>query len=192
MKLPHLARIAALSCSLVLLTACTAFVNADHELDAASRKLATDNLTLTADADNVPDAAITPQGDFLIAGKPITLTRQQRKEVSAYRAQSIEIAREGIAIGHEGVEVGRRAVVPMVFAALFGASDDTIETSMKERLTDVRAATAKLCDRLPDLMAAQQQLADALPAFAPYATLAQKDVDDCRTDVADGFNVADN
>lgn len=192
MKPFHLARIAVLSCSLVSLAACTAFVNADHELDAASRKLATENMTLTTDADKVPDAAITPQGDFLIAGKPITLTRQQRKEVSAYRAQSIEIAREGIAIGHAGVEVGRRAVVPMVFAALFGASDDTIETNMKERLTNVRAATAKLCDRLPDLMAAQQQLADDLPAFAPYATLAQKDVDDCREDVADGFDVAGN
>lgn len=192
MKLPHLARIAALSCSLVLLTACTAFVNADHELDAASRKLATDNLTLTADADNVPDAAITPQGDFLIAGKPITLTRQQRKEVSAYRAQSIEIAREGIAIGHEGIDVGRRAVVPMVFAALFGASDESIETRMDKRLAGVREATAKLCGRLPDLMAAQRQLGDDLPAFAPYATLTQKDIDDCREDVADSLDVASN
>lgn len=190
MKPSHLARIAALPCSLVLLTACTAFVNADHELDAASRKLATENLTLTADTGNVPDAAITPQGDFLIAGKPVALTRHQHKEVTAYRAQSIEIAREGIAIGHEGVEVGRRAVVPMVFAALFGASDDAVEARMNKRLTGVRAATAKLCDRLPDLMAAQQQLADDLPAFRPYATLTRKDVDDCRQNVDDSFDMA--
>lgn len=192
MKLHQLARIAALSCSLVLLTACTAFVNADRELDAASRELATGKVTLTADTDSVPDAAITPQGDFLIAGKPVALTPQQRKEVLAYRAQYIVIAREGIAIGHEGVEAGRRAVVPMVFAALFGASDHEIEASMKKRLVGVRDDAMKLCERLPALMAAQRQLAADLPAFQPYATLKQKKIDDCREDVADGFNVASN
>jgi hypothetical protein len=190
MKLAHLARITALSCSLVLLTACTAFVSADHELDAASRQLATGKVTLTAEADDVPDAAITPQGDFLVAGKAVALTPQQRREVSAYRAQYIAIARQGIAIGQEGVDVGRRAVVPMVFAALSGASDDAIEARMKKRLAGVREATAKLCDRLPDLMAAQRQLAGDLPAFAPYATLTQADIEDCRKDVADGFDVA--
>jgi hypothetical protein len=192
MSFSKVARITAVTCSLVLLTACTAFVNADHELDAAARKLATENLTLNADANDVPDAAITPRGDFLIDGKPVALTPPQRKEVLAYRAQSIEIAREGIAIGHEGVDVGRHAVVPMVFAALFGASDDAIEASMNKRLAGVREATATLCDRLPDLMAAQRQLADDLPAFAPYATLTQKDIDDCHKDVADGFDVAGN
>lgn len=190
MSIAKVARITAVAGSLVLLTACTAFVNADHELDAASRQLASGKVTLTAEADGLPDAAITPQGDFLVAGKPVALTPKQRREVSAYRAQYIAIAREGIEIGHEGVDVGRRAVVPMVFAALFGASDDSIEARMDKRLAGVREATAELCDRLPDLMAAQRQLAGDLPAFAPYATLTQTDIEDCRKDVADGFGVA--
>jgi hypothetical protein len=190
MTVTRCARIIGLSCSLVLLAGCTVFRAADNELDADSRQLATGNVTLTADSDNVPKAAITPQGDFLIAGKPVALTPQQRKEVLAYRAQYIEIAREGIAIGHEGVEAGRRAVVPMVFAALFGASDDEIEASMKKQLAGVRDDAMKLCGRLPALMATQRKLATALPAFQPYATLKQKKIDDCREDVSDGFDVA--
>jgi hypothetical protein len=193
MHITQLTRIAALSSGLVLLSACTAFRTADNELDAASRKLTTDNVTLTADAgSNVPKAAITPQGDLLIAGKPVALTRQQRQEVSAYRAQHIEIAREGIEIGHAGIEVGRHAVAPMVLAALFGESDDKIQASMNKRLAGVRAATAKLCDRLPQILAAQQQLAADLPAFKPYATMTQKDIDDCREDALNDINVADD
>lgn len=192
MRISPLARFCVLSCSLLLLPACTAFRTADGELDAASQKLATENVTLTAEDGNVPDAAITPRGDFLIAGKRVPLTGQQRKEVAVYRAQYIEIAREGIAIGHEGIEAGRRAVVPMVFAALFGASDHEIQASMDKRLGGVREAAMKLCDRLPDLMATDQQLAADLPAFQPYATLTQKRIDDCSKNVADGFNVADD
>lgn len=192
MKISRLARVSALSCSLLLLSACTAFRTADSELDAASQKLATGNVTLTAENGGVPDAAITPQDDFLVAGKPVPLTRRQRKEVAAYRAQYIEIAREGIAIGHEGIEAGRRAVVPMVFAALFGASDHAIQAAMDKRLGGVREAAVKLCNRLPELMATEQRLAADLPAFQPYAKLTQKRIDDCSKNVADGFDVADN
>lgn len=174
-----------------LLAGCAGFRTADNELDAASRQLTTENTTLTANAANVPDAAITPRGDFLIDGKSVAITPQQRKEVLAYRAQYIEIAQQGITIGHQGVEAGRRAVVPMVFAALFGASDDAIEASMDKRLAGVRAATAKLCDRLPALMATQQRLAADLPAFEPYATLTPKKINECRDDASKGLDVAD-
>ena len=186
----RLACLATLACGLTLLAGCARFRTAAHELDATSRDLATDDTTLTSKGENVPDAAITPGGDFLIDGTRMAITPQQRNELLAYRAQSIGIAQRGIAIGHEGVEVGRRAVVPMVFAALFGASDDSIETSMNKRLASVRQASEQLCTRLPQLMAAQQQLAANLPAFKPYATLTPNDVDDCRKDVADSFDVA--
>ncbi|HVX04374.1 MAG TPA: hypothetical protein VHA71_04545 [Rhodanobacteraceae bacterium] len=120
------------------------------------------------------------------------ITPGQRREILAYRAQYIDIAQAGIAIGHQGVDVGRRAVVPMIFASLFGASDETIDASMDKRLAGVRDATAKLCDRMPALMAAQQQLATDLPAFKPYATLTQEKIDDCRQDVQHDFSVADD
>jgi hypothetical protein len=184
------ARIAGLCCGLMLLAGCAGFRTADNELDAASHKLATENTTLTSHDRNAPEAVITPQGDFLIDGKRVAITPQQRNEMLAYRTQTIEIAQQGIAIGHEGVEAGRRAVVPMIFAALFGADDDAVEASMDKRLAGVRKDSEQLCTRLPQLMATQQQLAAELPAFKPYATLTRKDVEDCRTNVADSFDMA--
>lgn len=190
MTTTRFARIAGLSCALILLAGCAGFRTADNELDTTARKLATENTTLTSNDKNVPDAAITPRGDFLVNGKAVALTPQQRDEVLTYRAQTVEIAQQGIEIGHEGVEAGRRAVVPMIFAALFGADDDAVEASMNKRLGGVRKTSEQLCTRLPKLMATQQQLAADLPAFKPYATLTQKDVDDCREDVADSFHAA--
>ena len=185
------ARITGLCCGLMLLAGCAGFRTADNELDAASHKLATENTTLTSHDRNAPEAVITPQGDFLIDGKRVAITPQQRNEMLAYRTQTIEIAQQGIAIGHEGVEAGRRAVVPMVFAALFGASDDAIDASMNKRLAGVRDATARLCDRLPALMATQQRLAADLPAFEPYATLTPKKIDECRDDALKDIDVAE-
>ncbi len=151
------ARIASLCCGLILLAGCAGFRTADKELDAASRKLATENTTLTSHVKHAPDAVITPHGDFLINGKSVAITPQQRGEVLAYRAQYIEIEQQGIAIGHAGVEAGRRAMVPMVFAALFGASDEVIEARMDKRLAGVRKVSEQLCSRLPQLMASQEQ-----------------------------------
>lgn len=185
-------RLTVLSCSLVLLSGCAAFRTADSDLDAASRQIATGNITLAADGASVPKATITPKGDFLVAGKSVELSAQQRDEVLYYRAQYIDIAQQGIAIGHEGVDVGRRAMAPMILAALFGASDKTIDASMDKRLAGVREATAKLCDRMPALMATQQQLATDLPEFRPYATLTQKKIDDCRGDALHDTSVADD
>lgn len=192
MTLSRPARLAVLSCSLVLVSGCAAFRTADSDLDTASRQIATGNMTLTADDARVPEAAITPRGDLLVAGKPVEITSQQRQEVLAYRTQYIEIAQQAIAIGHEGVDVGRHAVAPMIFASLFGASDKTIDASMDKRLAGVRDATAKLCDRMPAMMAAQQRLVTDLPAFQPYATLTQKKIDDCRHDALHDTSVADD
>jgi hypothetical protein len=38
---------------------------------------------------------------------------------------------------------------------------------------------------MPDLLASQQKLAAAMPEFRPYATMTQKDVDDCGKDTID-------
>ena len=43
----------------------------------------------------------------------------------------------------------------------------------------IRAAALQLCKLMPGLMASQQKLATAMPAFQPYATMTQKDIDDC-------------
>lgn len=182
MPMPRFIRPAALSCCVVLLAGCATFRSADNELDAASRQLATGNIELTAEDAGAAKAEITPAGDLLVAGKPVALTPQQRSEVLSYRAEYVAIAQQGIAIGKQGIAVGRRSVAPVLFAALFGESDDRIEAHMDERMAGIRKATAALCDQLPGLMAAQQRLDADVPAFRPYATLTQRKIDECRKD----------
>lgn len=192
MKLFRLARIAALSCSLVLLAGCAAFSGANHELDVATKKLITGNISVSNGDTNAPKAEITPRGDFLIAGKSVPLTPQQRAETLHYREQMVQIGMQAIAVSRKGVAVGMGAAVPMAFAALFGGSDKEIDQHMNARLSGVYADAAKICDRLPAVMAAQQQLTRDLPAFKPYATLTQKNIDGCRQDVLHDINVAEN
>src|SRR5690348_17587642 len=101
MILPRPARIAALSCYLILLAGCASFRTADRDLDAASRQLATASVKLSTADHAMPQAEITPRGDFVVEGKRVDITPQQREEVLAYRAQYIDIAQQGIAIGQD-------------------------------------------------------------------------------------------
>lgn len=62
---------------------------------------------------------------------------------------------------------------------------DQIEQRVEAETGKIEAAALRLCDRLPILLApSQRTLAAALPAFAPYATMTQKDIDECRVEHA--------
>lgn len=154
----------------------------DHAMDKASAAIASHNITISSDDDNAPKAEITPQGDFLIAGKPVPLTPDQRKEVLAYRQQVVEIARQGIAVGKQGAKLGINAAGAAIAGALSGESEQEINERVKAQTSGIRQAAAKICDRLPAMMAGQQKLAAALPAFKPYADMTQDDIDQCRDD----------
>lgn len=158
----------------------------DHALDQASVELNTKNITVSNDDRNLPKAEITPQGDFLIAGKPVALTPQQRTQVLAYRRQMVEIGREGIAIGKQGATLGMHVASEALAAAFSGQSEQQIRQHAEAQASGIRQAAAKICGRLPALMEQQRKLAAALPAFRPYATMTQKDIDDCRKNALNG------
>ncbi|MGH8215317.1 MAG: hypothetical protein ACREPZ_06480 [Rhodanobacteraceae bacterium] len=151
-------------------------------MDKAGAELATKNITVSNHDDNAPKAEITPQGDFLIAGKPVSLTPGQRKEMLAYRQQLIEIARQGIAIGKQGATLGIHAASAAIAAAFSGDSDQQVRQRVEAQASSIRQAAAKICDRLPALRASQQKLAADVPAFEPYADLTAAKIDECRTD----------
>ena len=133
----------------------------------------------------LPKAVITPQGNLVIAGKPVDATPDQHAMLVAYRQQIIGIAEAGMDIGASGADLGVSAAKEAIFGALTGKSDKEIEASIKPQTDQIQAAAMKLCKRLPDMLASQQKLAAAMPAFKPYATMTQKDVDDCGKDIAD-------
>lgn len=154
----------------------------DRGLDQAETKLTTQNITLDDDDHRLPEAAITPQGDLLIAGKAVALSPAQRQQVLAYRQQIIAVGQAGIAVGRQGASIGLHVAGTAIAAALAGESSANIEQKVQSQTQGIKQAAAKLCDRLPALRESQQELATAVPAFKPYATMTHKDIEDCRVD----------
>lgn len=163
-------------------------------MQAAKLELATKNIDMNSvhigdnqhrDKDSRPKAEITPQGDLLIAGQKVAATPAQQALLLDYRKHIIGIAEAGMDIGASGADIGVTAAKQAIWGALSGKSDKEIEASIKPQTDKIEAAAAKLCLRLPDLLSTQQKLAAAMPEFRPYATMQQKDVDDCGKDMTD-------
>lgn len=153
----------------------------DRAMDKVGAEIATKNIRVSDGGDGKPEAEITPQGDFLIAGKAVSLTPAQRTEMLAYRQQIIGIARQGVEIGKQGAALGMSAAGAAIAGALAGESDQQIRQRVEAQASGIREAAAKICDRLPAMMTSQQKLAADVPAFKPYATMTRQDIDDCRT-----------
>lgn len=161
-------------------------------IDQAKRELATKDINVSSvhvgnghhddDHSHLPKAVITPQGDLVIAGKTVPATPEQHALVADYRQRIMGIAEAGMDIGASGASLGTTAAKEAIWGALSGKSDKEIEDSIKPQTAQIKAAAVKLCQRMPDLLSSQQKLAAAMPEFRPYATMTQKDVDDCGKD----------
>jgi hypothetical protein len=123
-------------------------------------------------------AEITPTGDLLLAGKAVAITPAQRALLLQYRQQIISVAEAGMAVGVKGADLAGQALSETFSGLIHGNSDEAgkrIEAEGKKLEADAR----QICTLLPGLMQTQQQLAAALPDFKPYATMTQKDIEDC-------------
>ncbi len=162
-------------------------------MEAAKQELATKNIDVNhvhvgnghSDKSSQPKAEITPQGELLVAGKKVAATPAQHALLLDYRQQIVGIAEAGMDIGTQGADLGIQASKAALWGALAGKSDKDIEAAIKPQTDKIQATAFKLCQRLPDLLSNQQKLAAAMPEFRPYATMQQKDVDDCGKDVTD-------
>ncbi len=137
---------------------------------------------------NLARAEITPQGDFLIDGKPQKLDAGQRQRLLAYRGLVVEIAKAGIDVGQHTAEAMFKEVdhhwVGLLFSAVTGGLDSRIKRTVRQEL---EPGVLGICRLLPRVMDSQQRLASSLSQFQPYATLDQKDIDGCEKEVRSGF-----
>ena len=171
------------------------------ELAAARRELDTGNLQLgdslrfgTSDARAshadraLPQAEITPQGDFLIEGRPVAIDRHQRQELLLYRGEVIAIAKAGIDIGERSAQAALDAVDRGLFSLMFGAITGSLERRIEKTVREtVEPGVRQICLSLPALRDRQQRLSATLPAFRPYATLEAEDVQDCENELRREF-----
>lgn len=171
------------------------------ELAAARRELDTGNLQLgdglrfgTSDARAshadraLPRAEITPQGDFLIEGRPVAIDRHQRQELLLYRGEVIAIAKAGIDIGERSAQAALDAVDRGLFSLMLGAITGSLERRIEKTVREtVEPGVRQICLSLPALRDRQQRLSATLPAFRPYATLEADDVEDCENEMRREF-----
>ncbi len=169
------------------------------ELAQARRELETENLRVDnglkfgnsgrAQKKTLPRAEITAQGDFLIEDKAVKIDITQRRQLLAYRARVLEVAKYGIEIGQRSADaaldaVGNGSIAGLLFGAFTGTLESRIERTVKQQ---IEPAVRGLCRQLPALRDSQQNLASSLPQFKPYATLEADDIDDCERDVRQEF-----
>lgn len=163
-------------------------------MQEAKQELASKNIGVSSihvgkshrsDKGSHPKAEITPQGELLIAGKKVEATPAQQTLLLDYRQQIVGIAEAGMDIGTQGADLGMNAAKEALWGALSGKSDKDIEAAIKPQTDKIQTAALKLCKRLPDLLSSQQKLAAAMPEFKPYATMEQKDIDDCGKEMTD-------
>jgi hypothetical protein len=136
----------------------------------------------------LPKAEITPRGDFLVDGKAVAISAEQRSQLLAYRGQVIDIARTGIDLGEHGAQVALEAVDRPLFSLIIGGLTGSLERRVEATVKrEIEPGVRQICGRLPALRVSQQQLAANLPQFRPYATLEADDVDDCEADIRRDF-----
>lgn len=190
MRLPTSLQSLALSAALILPLAGCAEQQADlgariqeqvrGEMAKAADKLASEPFTLNADG--LPAASISADGVLSIDGKPLPLTPQQQALAVQYRQQIQAIASEGMQIGLQGAQLGVGAAASALGGVLSGKDAGQIEAEVQDKAAGLKQAAAQLCERLPALMQAGQALAAAVPEFAPYASVTDKSIEDCRKD----------
>ena len=151
--------------------------NIEEAMTKASKEVATGNIRVGKESGE-PVAEITPQGDFLVGGKPVPVDDAQRALLLAHRANLVAIAQAGIAVGMQGADLGIEAATGAL-KSVFGGDSEKFGKEMEARGNRIEAEAMKICTRLPALLESQQALAAALPAFQPYATMEQSDIDDC-------------
>jgi len=147
--------------------------------DKAREELAKNDIDLHADGQ--PKAAITPQGELVIDGKPVALDAKQHALVQDYRARITDIAEAGIEIGVQGADLAGKAVGEAL-ASVFSGDKDGMEKRIEHHAEGIKDSALKLCTKMPAMLEAQNRLADAVPEFKPYASMTQKDVEDCNKD----------
>ncbi|WP_115512071.1 MULTISPECIES: DUF2884 family protein [Xanthomonas] len=135
--------------------------------------------TVTLKRSGLPAASIGADGSLSIDGKPVTLNAAQQLAMRSYYMQIQGVAAKGIDIGTQGAAFGAHAAGE----ALKGVLSGNVEKMGDKIQADGEAFkqnALRICDQLGKLRTAQDAAVQLVPAFAPYSTLTQHDVDDCR------------
>lgn len=171
---------------------------AGKAIDEARKELATSNLALGRDGGiringngigegDQPNAEITPQGDFLIEGKSVAVNDAQRALLLDYRRDVHAVVGTAMTLGIKGADLAGTAMKEAI-GGIFSGDGAQIEQRIEAEASKLENESKQICTQLPALLATQEKLAAVLPEFQPYATLNQKDVDECNARGSSAFS----
>jgi hypothetical protein len=126
-----------------------------------------------------PDARMTADGALRIGTDEVTLSAEQRAEVTRYVAAAMAIPEHAIATGKAGAATGVAAVTEVVHGLANGDTSQ-IGAKVEAKADEVRREARNLCEDIAGMRGAQDALATSLEAFRPYAVIAANDDSDCR------------
>ncbi|QBG94076.1 DUF2884 family protein [Xanthomonas oryzae] len=135
--------------------------------------------SLTLKREGLPAATIGADGALSIDGKPVDLNKAQHKAMRDYSVQVQGVAKKGIAIGTQGAAFGAHAAGEAIKGVL-GGNADQIGNKIEAEADTFKNKAMQICDQLATLRTAQDAAAQLVQAFAPYSSLTQNDIDDCR------------
>ncbi|MEO8000540.1 MAG: hypothetical protein ABI644_01590 [Arenimonas sp.] len=151
----------------------------------ATEEIRTGNMSLgNMSSKSKAKGEITPEGDLLINGKPVTITAEQRQLLIKHRELLVNVAISGVEIGMQGVDLAKKAVGESI-KGIFSGESDQVEKKIEAEAKKIEVTADLLCEQLPLLMQSQQQLAESLPEFKPYATMTADDINECHGKVVE-------
>lgn len=145
------------------------------------QEMATGNISFGSRRDGEPesDAEITPEGDLLIAGKPVEVDAAERALLVQYRRDVTEVAMAGASIGLQGADLATSAMGE-AFRGVLGGDTEGMDARIEAEAEKIKVEALKLCEQLQPMLETQQALVGSIPELAPYARMTQADVDECR------------
>lgn len=167
----------------VAMCACSHGKSSDYDTSGMT-SIANGAITLRRDevklrAEDAPLAIISPQGDFSIDDKQITVTAAQRANLVIYYNAAHAVHDHGLETGMAGAAMGGAAIKGIAEAAIHGDSSK-IDQAVNSQTAKIETAAAKICTDLLQMQAAQDALAASLTEFKPYAgILTGNDDGDC-------------
>jgi hypothetical protein len=126
-------------------------------------------------------ARIAANGDLAVDGRPVTVDAAQRQALTEYHAAALQLRENAKGLAGEGVDLGK-AVVAEVLHGIAKGDVSQVEKTAETKADALRRSAGRLCTDLATMRGVQERLTATLAEFRPFATIDQKDLDDCTKD----------
>jgi hypothetical protein len=134
--------------------------------------------TVVLKPDGIPQAFVSAAGDFIIDGRAVAVSPDQRNLFKNYYSGVLGIRDHGIATGAAAAGVARTAL-SSVAKGLANGETKNIDAEVSASKAKVEAQATSICRDLAQAYTAQQSLAAQLDAFKAYAVIQADEPHDC-------------